>query len=69
MISLVSESGVTNEKVTAYLRELKGLSTAYAKVLPVRLYIFPPPTLLPCSLVGFNCHKLARAIYKGKYGS
>ncbi len=35
VISLVSESGVTNEKVTAYLKELKGLSTAYAKVLPV----------------------------------
>ncbi len=24
-------------------------------------------TLLPCSLVGFNCHKLAPQGYKGKY--
>ncbi len=35
----------------------------------IKYTYFPPTTLLPCSLVGFNCHKLAPQGYKGKYGS
>ena len=48
-------------------------SVQYIPYIPrarvITITYFPPTTLLPCSLVGFNCHKLAPQGYKGKYGS
>ena len=32
VVSMVTESGVTNEAVSTFLKELKELSTSYAKV-------------------------------------